>query len=438
MNPLDQQPQPSPVPTPTPIATPPQRPARISRRRYALIGVGLLIVVGVLIHVRHHLAKASPHLRTTVPAAAGFIHESGRQLVAGNGTPVKLEGVDVGGWLEWEGWMWGKGLDYIGETAMMSNLTSLVGTAQAQQFQTNVEENYITQADFNAMGADGLNEVRIPFNYTLLTGGSTSHNNTGWTILDNAVAEAQQAHVYVVLVMQEAPCGQSRFFFAGYTGGPTLWQSASCQTSTVALWQAIAARYSNNPDILGYDLLGEPNTTNAQLTPFYQRLTTAVRHVDTHHTIIYEGNDFARNLSNFTTRLDSNQMLSFHAYAWGSRIASKLAGYDPYARSQNSPLYVGEYGQAYYPELSDYINAFAGDSNVAAYNMWTWKQVPELPTVQQIHETAASQKLIDWVNNTGRPKPTPAEATQGMSDFINAIKYQNTTTDQHTQSLLQG
>ena len=399
-----------------------------------------IIVIGYRVHAR--LAMVAPSqsgssAAYTPAGPTGFVHESGRQLLDGNNAPLKVKGVDAGGWLEWEGWMWGKGLDYIGQTAMMSNLTSLVGSSRAQQFQTDVETNYISQADFTAMAADGLNVVRIPFNYTMLYTSQNTFKASGWSILDTAMAEARQAHVYVVPVMQEAPCGQSKLFFAGYTGGPTLWQSGECQNNTIAIWKAIAARYSNEPTILGYDLLGEPNTTNTQLVAFYKQLTTAIRQVDKNHVIIYEGNDFARKFSLFNGRLDNNQMLSFHAYAWRNNISAKLAQFDPYASSQDSPLYVGEYGQALYSELSQYEKAFANDSNVAGYTMWTWKQVHELPSAQYINETADSQKLIDWMNNTSRSKPSAAEAEQGMNDFINSIKYQNTTADQLTKHLLQ-
>ena len=449
--------------------------SRFSWRQYGLVLAGLLILAGGIVlfaatpaslrsaekrKTTQPTVAATPNPNTTPssststtsptppvstsptpPASAhqGFTHVSGTQLVDGNNAPLKLRGANVGGWLEWEGWMWGQSLDYIGQTNMMTNLTSLVGSTQAQQFQTNVETNYVTQADFNAMAADGFNVVRIPFNYTLLFSPQNTFKPAGWTILDNAIAEAKQAHVSVVLDMQEAPCGQSKIFFAGYTGGPTLWQSTACQNNTVAIWQAIAARYSTNTAIMGYDFIGEPSTSDSQLTAFYQRLTAAVRQVDTNHILIYEGNNFARSFTNFTGRLDSDQVLSFHAYTWtqNNAVPTKLATFNPYATAQDSPLYVGEYGQTGYSGLSQYVQGFNGDPYVAGYTVWTWKQVQGLPTLQAIHETAASQKLIDWMDNTHRSKPTVAQANQGMSDFINSIKYQNTTANQTTKQTVQ-
>ena len=70
-------------------------------------------------------ATAAP--RANPPVPAGFVHQSGTRLLDGAGKPIRLRGVNLGGWLLWEGWLWGQGFDYIGESAMMRNLASLVG-----------------------------------------------------------------------------------------------------------------------------------------------------------------------------------------------------------------------------------------------------------------------------------------------------------------------
>ena len=46
---------------------------------------------------------------TTTPIPDGFVHESGIQLLNGSDLPIKLNSVNLGGWLESEGWIWGKG-----------------------------------------------------------------------------------------------------------------------------------------------------------------------------------------------------------------------------------------------------------------------------------------------------------------------------------------
>ena len=96
-------------------------------------------------------ASGSAAPRGNPPVPAGFVHQSGTRLLDGAGKPLRLRGVNLGGWLLWEGWLWGQGFDYIGESAMMRNLASLVGATQAEQFRTDIRANYVTAADFKAM-----------------------------------------------------------------------------------------------------------------------------------------------------------------------------------------------------------------------------------------------------------------------------------------------
>ena len=380
-------------------------------------------------------------LHSNPPIPAGFVHQSGTILLDGAGSPVRLHGVNVGGWLEWQGWIWGQGKDYVGESAMMNNLTNLVGATPAQQFQTDVFANYVTGSDFHAMSVDGFNAVRVPFNYRLLEDDAHpfTYKQSGWDVLDRVIQDAKQANVYVILDMSVAPCSQMYSFVSDYAGGPYLWSSQQCQDRMVAMWKAIAARYASENVIAGYDLLNETIIDDAQLISLYQRVTAAIRQVDGNHVIIYEGNYMARSFTGFTQPLDANEMLSFHDYAWafpGQALSARMAGYDAAAVRLGAPLYAGEFGESTYADDQTYVNAFNNDPLTAAWTEWTWKQAPGFAAMQNIQHTPASQKLINWINNPTRPQPTAAEATQGMSDFINAVRFENTLPDAQLRGTL--
>jgi hypothetical protein len=386
-------------------------------------------------------ATSNVSVPTNPAIPAGFVHQSGTQLLDGANQPLKLRGVNLGGYLSWEGWIWGQGFDYIGQTAMLNNLTSLVGPAATAQFQQDVENNYITAQDFRALGAYGYNAVRLPFNYHLLEDDSNPgvYKQAGWDVLDRIIQEAKQNNIYVIPVMQAAPCGQGMGFVSDYTGPSLLWWSPQCQDRTVAIWRAIAQRYANENTIAGYDLIGEPYTTDQSLVPFYQRLTSAIRSVDTNHTIIYEGNAAALSFTGFTAPFDSNEMISPHDYPWeepSDNLTGNLATYGTIARQLNAPLYIGEFGQGSYSTLAQQVSAYNADPLIAGWTDWTYKQSPGLPALQTIQHTPASQMLIDWVNNPARSKPTVAQAQQGMSDFINAIRFANTIPDAEMQRTL--
>ena len=384
---------------------------------------------------------SSGPLPTTPPIPAGYIHQSGTGLLDGAGHPVRLHGVNLDGWLEWQGWEWGEGLDYIGESAMMRNLASLVGSTQAEQFRTNVANNFITFGDFHAMAVDGLNVARVPFNYRMLEDDAQPfvYKQSGWGSLDRVVSEAEQANVYLILDMSVAPCSQMYSFITDYVGGPYLWSSSQCQDRMVAMWKAIAARYPNDNVIAGYDVLNETIIDDSALFALYKRVTAAIRSVDRNHLIIYEGNYMARTFDMFTAPLDSNEMLSFHDYAWafpGQDLSVRMVGYDAAAKRLGAPQYVGEFGESTYSDDQKYVTTFNADPYVAAWTEWTWKQAPGFAALQTIQHTPASQKLIDWINEPTRPQPTPTEAAQGMSDFIQAIRFENTLPDGQLRSIL--
>jgi cellulase (glycosyl hydrolase family 5)/predicted xylan-binding protein with Ca-dependent carbohydrate-binding module len=388
-------------------------------------------------------ASANVDAPSNPPIPAGFVHQSGRQLLDGADRPLKLRGVDLGGWLSWQGWIWGQGFDYIGESAMMNNLVSLVGQTQANQFQSEVYANYITASDFRAMSEGGLNVARLPFNYRLLEDDSNPfvYKQSGWAVLDQAVSEAKANNVYLVLDMEVAPCSQTLGFTADYVGGAFLWSSQQCQDRMVAMWQAIAARYANQNVIAGYDLLNEPMIDNQQLLALYERATAAIRQVDHNHLIIYEGNDLARTFDLFTAPMDTNEMLEFHDYSWmipGQDLTARMPTYDAAATAINAPQWAGEFGQDVYSGIAHYVSTFNQDPLVAGWADWTWKQSPGLPALQTLQLSPTAQMLIDWMNNTTRPKPTLAQAQQSMSDFINDIQFANTLPDARMEQILSG
>ncbi len=381
-------------------------------------------------------------LPSNPPIAAGFARQSGTQIVDGAGRPLRLRGVNFGGWVLWEGWIWGQGFDYIGETDMLSNLAGLVGRARAEQFREDVRANYVTDKDFEALSHYGFNFARVGFNHLILEDDDKPfvYKPEGWALLDRTIASAKKHNVYLNIEMHGAPCSQGRAFVFDYVTGDDLWGSQQCQDRAVALWRAIADRYKNENVILGFDLLGEPIIHDAILVNFYKRLTAAIREVDRNHILIYEGSNMGRDFGLFTVPLDSNQVLSFHDYPWmiwGESPAVRFPKYDAEAKRLNSPMYGGEWGQGTYENIELYIslyNQYA--ATVPAWTQWTWKQSPGFAALQNIQHTPLSKKTIDWMNNTTRAKPTLDEAEQGMDDFINAIKFENTVHDAKMRAIM--
>lgn len=345
------------------------------------------------------------------------------------GNRVELRGVDLGGWLLWEGWIFGGG--YTGESAMMSRLASLIGAPAAQQFHTDVQNVMIQEADIADIAKLGFNVVRVPFNYRLLEDPTAPgvYKASGWAILDNLVHWGQKYHVYVVLDMHAAPGGQAFGFIYDDPSLPLIWGSPQAQSDMIAMWQAIAARYHDESAIAGYDLLNEPWGSDAQLSSLYAGTITAIRAVDQQHMIFLEGAQDARNFSWATSPLDANMVYSFHMYLWSQQNApQQLAAYTQMAAAQDVPLWVGEFGENVASADASQVAMFNGQPTVAGWSFWTWKQAYGWG-VNQIPVSVDWKALVNWLCSPWAPQPSVAQATQGMQDFLSAIQLGHETQD---------
>lgn len=102
-------------------------------------------------------ALATSMLATAAPVAAeGFYHRDGTKIVDGEGHPVLLRGVGLGGWMLQEGYMFGLGkLEKGQQHVIRREITKLVGEEQAARFYKAWLDNYITKADIDAMARWG-------------------------------------------------------------------------------------------------------------------------------------------------------------------------------------------------------------------------------------------------------------------------------------------
>jgi hypothetical protein len=97
--------------------------------------------------------------------------------------------------------------------------------------------------------------------------------------------------------------------------------------------------------ILRYDLLNEPlpnqwqHVYAADLADLYRDLTAAIRQVDPHHLLVYEGSHWATNWDIFTDVWDDNSLLQFHRY----RCPPERSSIDAYLRTRDKlglPIYL--------------------------------------------------------------------------------------------------
>ena len=270
-----------------------------------------------------------------------MLHQQGTKIVDEHGTEVHLRGVNLGSWLLWEGWIFGKGM-LTSETTILTRLEKAVGVQEAEKFRSHVHYNFITEADIQKIAQAGFNCVRVPLHHHLFDGDS------GWTLLDRMLLCCEKHKVYVILDLHAVPGGQSKLGMADPGDARHLvWVSEESPTKTVAIWKAIAIRYHNRKIVAGYDLINEPApSTGKDLVRLYQRIVRAIRTEDPDHLIVLEGDKFASDFSMFDKPLSANQAYSFHMYTWfGDDRKKKIAAFQALAQKQNTPLWVGKFGE---------------------------------------------------------------------------------------------
>jgi endoglucanase len=373
-------------------------------------------------------------LFTHITNANNFVHREGMLLKDSTGQTIQLRGVNLGGWLLWEGWMWGDG--FKSQSKLMKRFIELAGQEKAEQFRDSVFQNLMSEDDLMEIAKEGFNIVRIPFNHRLFTfrNDSISENSPGWKIFDRIIGWCRKYKVYAVIDMHAAPGGQSPFFIADHTKNQLLWKSEVSRRKTVILWKAIARRYRDNPTVAGYDLLNEsvPHK-DRHLLELYKRIIAAVRETDPNHVVYLEGANFAKRFKTFKTLPDSNMAFSFHVYTWfGGDAAKKIKQYAALSKKLNVPVWCGEWGENKYNIILHTRIALENPENgFSGWCFWTWKRVHgRFPTLNEVNAGANWKKIMTWIQRRDHDRrPTTEETLLGMKEFLIACQSKNLVRD---------
>lgn len=366
-------------------------------------------------------------------SASGFVHVSGQQLVDGDGQRLQLRGVAVGDWLMQELQLEGAAAGTLGMTQSLNRLAKVIGQPATDQFRADYQSALIGPADFTAMAAYGFNSVRVPFNARYLS--------DQLPLLDQTITWARAAGLYVILDMHAAPCSQNPYKTADSVDGTAqLWMSASCKAMTVAAWQTIAARYANDPAVLGYDLLNEPDglaMKGPALVDMYQQIISAIRSVDPRHVVIVEGRSYTHDPSMFTAPLDPNLMLSLHQYIWdvsGMRLGPQIRSAENAAvKLGGVPVWIGEMGLSNDAAgVRTQVKTYNSDPAIAGWCYWTWKMAKRTDSRHGLVEyqpPASWIPVANWISGSGgATKPTALQANIGIAALLNAIAYTSPST----------
>lgn len=371
---------------------------------------------------------------SAVLAQAGFVHTSGKELVDGAGKPLLLRGTNLGNWFEPEGYMFHLEQSAQSPREIEELSREMIGPAKADAFWKEWRQVYITEADIDRIKAMGFNSVRVPIHWNLFD----DDRAEGFRDLDRLMQWARKDHIYVIIDLHCAPGGQTGTNIDDSNGYPWLYLSPEAQKHTIEVWRRIAAHYSKEPMVLGYDLLNEPiphfaqlQRFNADLEPLYRRISAAIREVDHNHVLILGGAQWDSNFKVFGKPFDANVMYTFHKY-WTATDASVIKEYIEFRDQYNVPIWLGESGE----NKDEWVAAFVKtlEENHIGWCFWPYKKMDAASSVvtfdRPTHWDAviALTKMDAGTGNAEKriaARPSPEDAQAAFDDLLKKVRYAN-------------
>ena len=130
-----------------------------------------------------------------------------------------------------------------------------------------------TQADFDGLAALGANYVNLSHPGLFTERPPYVLDEQVQANLDRLIEMAAQADLFVVITFRTGP-GRSDFTFYRDGAGDwfdedllieNVWTDQDAQDAWVEMWRYTAERYRDNPVVVGYDLMCEPNSNDVAL-----------------------------------------------------------------------------------------------------------------------------------------------------------------------------
>jgi endoglucanase len=364
-------------------------------------------------------------------AQHGFVHTSGADLLDGNGKPVMLRGINLGNWLEPEGYMFHFEGGPQSPREIEDLTTELIGPEKSEAFWKQWRETYITQADIDRIQQMGFNSARVPFHWKFFD----ADDAVGFKIVDRLVQWAKKDNIYLILDLHCAPGGQTGTNIDDSYRYPWLYSDSEAQAKTIAIWRRIAKHYANEPIVLGYDLLNEPiphfpqlQRYNKDLEPLYKRLVAAVREVDQNHVVILGGAQWDSNFKVFGPPFDKNVIYTFHKY-WTAPDVSVIREYLDFRDKYHVPIWLGESGE----NKDEWIASFTKtlEDNHVGWCYWPYKKMdaPSSPvTFDRPAQWDTVVKLAALAPGTGNAekriaaRPSPEDAQAIFDDLLKNVR----------------
>ena len=367
-----------------------------------------------------------------------FLKVKGQDIVTPNGESFLIQGINLGNWLNPEGYMF-LFKDVSSYRLIDQAFREMVGPDFTDQFWKTFKDNYITREDIAYIKQTGMNSIRLPFHYKLFTDEDymgLKSNQDGFARVDSVIKWCKTEGLYVILDMHDAPGGQTGDNIDDSYGYPWLFESETSKQLFSEIWKKITDRYKNEPTVLGYDLLNEPIATyftnkeeiNKLLVPVYKRGVEAIRSVDPNHIILLGGAQWNSNFSMFDEKaIDSNMLYTCHRY-WCDTLQSNLQDFIDFRNKVNLPLYMGETGE----NTDEWVGGFRRlmERNNMGWHFWPYKKLEKTSCMVHIKKPANWDLIVEYTqkprnnfNEIRAARPDQELVKKAMLELLENIKF---------------
>jgi endoglucanase len=366
-----------------------------------------------------------------------FVSTRGKNLISPDGKPLQLKGINLGNWLLPEGYMF-KFKSANSPRRIQTVINELIGEDAGRRFWKTYQQNYITREDIKFIKHSGFNSVRVPFSYRLFASGTTPVRleGEGYRLLDEVITWCKAEHLYVILDMHAAPGGQTGDNIDDSWGYPFLFENPESQDLTVRIWSKIAARYRNEPTVIGFDLLNEPIAhyfddadLNPKLEPLYRKIVTSIREVNRNQLVFLGGARWDTNFKVFGPPFDSKLVYTFHKY-WMDVNQGAIQEYLDFRDKYKVPVWMGESGE----NTDEWINSFRTllDANDIGWCFWPYKRMDATSCVVSINPPAEWDTIVAFAEGprttfeeVRKNRPSKEKVERALSSYLERIKLAN-------------
>jgi len=379
-----------------------------------------------------------------------FLKVNGNKIVNESDEEVRLRGFCLGSWMNLEAFMVG----FPGtETAFRKAVANVLGIEKAVYFFERFLHYFAGEADFQYLNSLGCNLMRVAFNYRHFEEDDKpfEYKPEGFAWFDKVIGWARNAGVYVSLDFHACPGWQSSGWHCDNPGGPPqFWGQKHFEDRAVALWEAIAERYKDEPVVAMYGIMNEPEADDAYwLNHYYQRVAGAIRWIDNRHILNFEGNKYSQDFSELDPPPDQNAVYSSHLYVlpglddvsypgpagdedYDRRTIERIyKGRRAYCVEYNVPHWISEFGVIYnspvYLEskmqvMADFLDII--ESYEDHWTIWNYKDIGKMgfvtvkpdsswmQRIQPVHKVKTDLRCDSWIDRTS---PVMDHHLQGLA-----------------------